>query len=234
MTKQSTGRKFSPDRIPVKLHASQWWRHRDAFQIHMCKMLQFLNSLHKNVILLMLFLFCEFQCKHMLLVLVGIATVINALLWARLAYICPKSSPLRWRHNGHDCVSNHQPHDCLLNRLFRRRSKKTSKLRVTGLCAGNSRGTGDFPAQMASDAENVSIWGRHHVSQSLQSKNDIVDQSFPIVLSLTDCFHWGLMDVVAAVGRTWYVTRGHVSTFVLSTLLLYEQRYRDWLSRNGE
>ena len=27
-------------------------------------------------------------------------------------------------HNGRDSVSNHQPHDCLLNRLFRRRSKK--------------------------------------------------------------------------------------------------------------
>ena len=50
---------------------------------------------------------------------------------------------LRWRHNGRDSVSNHQPHDCLLNRLFRRRSKKTSKRRVTGLCAGNSPGTGD-------------------------------------------------------------------------------------------
>ena len=47
---------------------------------------------------------------------------------------------LLWRHNGHDSVSNHQPYDCLLNRLFRRRSKKTSKLRVTGLCAGNSPG----------------------------------------------------------------------------------------------
>ena len=39
--------------------------------------------------------------------------------------------------------------------------KKTSKLRVTGLCVGNSPGTGEFPAQMASDAENVSIWWRH-------------------------------------------------------------------------
>ena len=47
---------------------------------------------------------------------------------------------LRWRHNDHDGVSNHQPHGCLLNRLFRRRSKKTSKLRVTGLCVGNSPG----------------------------------------------------------------------------------------------
>ena len=42
-------------------------------------------------------------------------------------------APLRWRHNERDSVSNHQPHDCLLNRLFRRRSKKSPKLRVTGL-----------------------------------------------------------------------------------------------------
>ena len=47
---------------------------------------------------------------------------------------------LRWRHNGRDSVSNHQPHDCLLNRLFIRRSKKTLKLRVTGLCAGEFTG----------------------------------------------------------------------------------------------
>ena len=69
---------------------------------------------------------------------------------------------LLWRHNGRYSVSNHQPHECLLNRLFRRRSKKTSKLRVTGLCVGNSSGTGEFPAQMASSAVNVSIWRRHH------------------------------------------------------------------------
>ena len=68
----------------------------------------------------------------------------------------------QWRHNS---VSNHQPLDCLLNRLFRRRSKKTSKLRVTGLCAGNSPGTGEFPAQMASYAENVSIWWRYHAHE---------------------------------------------------------------------
>ena len=60
---------------------------------------------------------------------------------------------LQWRHNGRDSVSNHQPHDCLLNGLFRRISKKTSKLRVTDLCAGNSPVTGEFPAQMASKAE---------------------------------------------------------------------------------
>ena len=67
---------------------------------------------------------------------------------------------LRWRHNGDDIVSNHQPYDCLLNCLFRRRSKKTSKLCVTGLCGGNSPVSGEFPAQRASNAENVSIWWR--------------------------------------------------------------------------
>ena len=77
---------------------------------------------------------------------------------------CPLTAvwSLRWRHNGQDDVSNHQPHHCLLNCLFGRRSKKASKLRVTGFCAGNSPGTGEFPAQMASNAENVSIWWRHH------------------------------------------------------------------------
>ena len=71
-------------------------------------------------------------------------------------------STLHWRHNDHDGVSNHQPLGCLLNRSFRRRSKKTSKLRVTGLCVRNSPETSEFPAQMASNAENVSIWWRHH------------------------------------------------------------------------
>ena len=69
-------------------------------------------------------------------------------------------TPLQWRHNGRNC-------DCLLNRLFRRRSTKTSKLRVTGLFAGNSPGpvTSEFPTQMASNAKNVSIWWRHHDKQ---------------------------------------------------------------------
>ena len=69
---------------------------------------------------------------------------------------------LQWRDNGRDGVSNQQPHHCLLSRLFRFRSKKTPKLRVTGLCAGNPPMTSEFPAQRTSNAENVSIWWRHH------------------------------------------------------------------------
>ena len=72
------------------------------------------------------------------------------------------ASTLQWHHNGRDSVSNHQPHECLLNRSSRCRLKKTSKLRVTGLCAGNSPETGEFPAQMASNTENVFIWWRHN------------------------------------------------------------------------
>ena len=77
---------------------------------------------------------------------------------------------LLWRRNRRGSVSNQQPHDCLLNRLFRRRSKKTSKLRVTGLCAGNSPGT-----QMISNAENVSIWCRHHEKDE-RTESGVMDE----------------------------------------------------------
>ena len=100
-------------------------------------------------------------CHHVMSVCIVMSCYGNAFCTTRPLW--HNSLSLRWRHNGRDGVSNHQPHDCLLNRLFRRRSKKTSKLRVTGLCVGNSPGTGEFPAQMASNAENVSIWWRHHV-----------------------------------------------------------------------
>ena len=72
------------------------------------------------------------------------------------------STVLQWRHNGCDGVSNHRRLDYLHNRLFRHRSKKTSKLRVTGLCEGNSPVTGEFPSQRVGNAENVSIWWCHH------------------------------------------------------------------------
>ena len=110
---------------------------------------------------------------------------------------------LQWRHDGYAGVSNHQPHDCLLNRLFRHRSKKTSKLRVTGLCEGNSPVTGEFPAQKASNAENVSIWWRHNVkpasrviSVCVNDKNNITVLCLPSTTQyvmcyvLLDCCNW--------------------------------------------
>ena len=67
-------------------------------------------------------------------------------------YWCQLGIALQWRHNGRDGVSNHKPQDCLLKCLFRRRSNKTPKLCVTGLCEGNSPLTAEFSAQRDSKA----------------------------------------------------------------------------------
>ena len=99
------------------------------------------------------------------------------------------SIPLRWRHSGHDGVSNLQVHHCLLNRLFRRRSKITSKVRVTGLCVGNSPVTGEIPAQMASIAENVSICWRHHAIYMNAGTNDWITR------------HWLFMEFMSTTSE---------------------------------
>ena len=69
---------------------------------------------------------------------------------------------LQRRHNERGGVSNPRRLYCLHNRILMHKSKKISKLRVTGLCAWNSLVTGEFSAQRASNAENVSIRWRHH------------------------------------------------------------------------
>ena len=63
-------------------------------------------------------------------------------------------NPLQWRHN--EC------HD-----LFRRRSKKMPMLHITCLCEGKPPFTDGSPPppQRASNAENASIWWRHHALQ---------------------------------------------------------------------
>ena len=59
--------------------------------------------------------------------------------------------------------------------------KEKSKLRVSGLCAGNSPVTGEFPAQMASNAEKDSIWWRHHI-YALPRSNWLPDCKSPLLL----------------------------------------------------
>ena len=90
--------------------------------------------------------------------------ILSLVVWRRRSL-----AALQWRQNERDGVPNQQLNDCILNRLFRRRSKEASKLRVTGLCAGNSPVAGEFPAQRASNADNVSIWWRHHGHQAEES-----------------------------------------------------------------
>ena len=94
---------------------------------------------------------------------------------AVLYNVVSKFITLLWRHNERNGASNHRRIDSLLSRLFRRRSKKTPTLRVTGLCKGNSPVTGEFPAQRASNAEKVSFWWRHHVI--ITTVNDISNSS---------------------------------------------------------
>ena len=89
-------------------------------------------------------------------------TIITLAYPIRTHYSGPMS--LQWRHNERDAVSNHRRFDGLLNSWFRRRSKKTSKFGVTGLCEGDSPVNGESPSQRAGNAENVSIWWRHHVT----------------------------------------------------------------------
>ena len=67
---------------------------------------------------------------------------------------------------------------------FRHRPQKTSKLRVTGLCEGNSPVTGEFPSQSASNAENVFIWWRYHVSGYITQLQPCLQTNYGSTFSL--------------------------------------------------
>ena len=128
------------------------------------------------------------------------------------------TSTLQWRHNERDNVSNHQPHDCLHNHLFRRRSKKTSKLRVTGLCAENSPVTGEFPAQKASDADTVSTrWRRHDDRRWICSLHPISSQG--IGYSIHDiCRLVSFMEYyINILVKTMYTNGMYISMFLRCT-----------------
>ena len=84
---------------------------------------------------------------------------IKSVYYHQMGYMVRFRKSLEWPHNERDGVSNPRRPECLLNGLLRRRSKKKSKLRVPVI--------GGFPSQRARDAENVSIWWRHHEKQKL-------------------------------------------------------------------
>ena len=121
--------------------------------------------------------------------------------WAR-------GNKFRWtlqcRHNERDDVSNHRRLYCLFNRLFRHRSKKTSKLCVTGLCEGNPPVTGGFPSQRASNAENVSIWWCHRDLNRIKCKI-----AFP--LSSPQCDH--------SISTVWLLSMSCASCVIVTNLL---------------
>ena len=147
---------------------------------------------------------------------------------------CVHPRSLQWRHNECYDISNHQFHDCLLTGLFRRRSKKTSKLHVTGFCVGNSPVTGEFPAQRASNTENISIWWRHHVLQYFHvpapSKHNtsrriaIMKYSCQLTIYLTETcwFHASLMQQTYLPSQLYLKKSKTIYVTVLSTAELTE------------
>ena len=128
---------------------------------------------------------------------------------------------LQWRHYKHDGVSNHQPLDCLLNLLFRRRSNKTSKLRVTGLYEGNSPVTGEFPAQRANNAENVSIWWRHH-DPSIWYSHALLRCGCIIILS---GIMWSIHRYSSALQRCFTDAGAFIRSQILSMIYVYYKAY---------
>ena len=116
-------------------YESSW----DIF-IHTLSLVSFVNHLD-----IRLFVFLVSQFIHFSTYIPSCHTFISIASLLSYILMLMHTIPLHWCHNDQDSISNHQPHDCLLNHLFGRRSKKTSKLRVTGLCAGNSPGPVNSP-----------------------------------------------------------------------------------------
>ena len=86
-------------------------------------------------------------------------------------------SPLQWPHNGQDGVSNHQPNHCLLNRLFGRRSKKTSR-----------------------SASLVFVWGIHQGTVNSLHKWPVTRKMYPIYHVI---MHWGYSYIATAPTWQW-------------------------------
>ena len=142
---------------PTKLTVSEWFRRWFFYNVYN-------NTQYKLKLCFILasLLMSRWDLSNTWNEWYGIKIIWSSLIPVDFLYDGRKVWALQWRHNGRDGISNHQPHDCLLNRLFRPRSNKTWKLRVTGLCEGNSPVTGEFPTQRTNKAENFSSWWSHH------------------------------------------------------------------------
>ena len=86
---------------------------------------------------------------------------------------------LQWRHNERGGVSNHRRRDCFPNHMFKRRSKKTPKLRVTGLCEGNPPVAGGFPHKGPVTRKmlpvDVIMWSKFHKRLETWFPNNAID-----------------------------------------------------------
>ena len=134
---------------------------------------------------------------------------------------------LQWRHNDHDGVSNHQPHGCLLNRLFRRRSKKTSKLRVTGLCVGNS------PGPMTSPHKGPVTRKMFPFDDVIMSFEDVVMFCCPFLrwtqVTLYKLFRMGCYELRAYRWLSYRNSRVNCLVTLYDAMDLAQHCFRSWL-----
>ena len=88
------------------------------------------------------------KCRSASRIMRSVFCPLNSKKWKFNVFICIHLIWICWfrfvvwgilqlDHNECNGISNHRRLDCLLNRLIKHRSKKTSKLRVIGLCEGN-------------------------------------------------------------------------------------------------
>ena len=139
---------------------------------------------------------------------------------------------LQWCHNERNGISNHWCLDCLLNHLFRCRSKKSLKFCVTGLCEGNPMVTGGFPSQRVSNAENVSIWWCHHglhcsdvrwASWCLVSTSTLCLTYWPFVRGI---IRWSVQSIKKFISASLFFTRFMKDAWIglLQLNMIYEEQ----------
>ena len=124
---------------------------------------------------------------------------------------------LQRRLNERDCVSNHRRLHYLLDRLFRRISKKASKLRVTGLCEGTPPAISGFPSQRASNAE--------------MSPFDIIMTSR--IHAYLIAIEWGSYHCNVYVGHSVYYRKYRVIIQSVHPILPTQMLTPDFSGRNG-
>ena len=115
---------------------------------------------------------------------------------------------LQWHHNESDGVSNQQPHDCLLNRSFRRRSLKQQSSASLAFV----RGIHGWPVNSPHKGpEHVSIWWRHHVM--IKYKHDfMLPERHSAWLGSTHCgmvMPYGDIELGQHWLRAWFVAWWH-------------------------
>ena len=144
--------------------------------------------------------------------------------------MCPRPITLQWRHNGRGSVLDHQLHDCLLNFLFRRRSKKTSKLRVTGLCVGIHRWPVNSPHKSRVTRK---MFPFDDVIVTWPKFNDLTGRGRRISPSIL-CSHNGKPH------RRWSVcNKNHIFVFVIARVCVFISRTSEhlmtssWHGRNS-